>query len=74
MSSLCSRPFSKFVTSENEILCSPEALDFLSKCLRYDHQERVTAKEAMSHDYFKPVREAAVVGEEKVTEEKKSDL
>lgn len=54
-----SRPLVKFITPENEALCSPEAIDFLGKCLRYDHQERLTAKEAMAHDYFKPVREAA---------------
>ena len=27
--------------------------------LRYDHQERLSAKEAMSHMYFAPVLEAA---------------
>lgn len=26
---------------------------------RYDHQERLTAKEAMAHPYLAPVREAA---------------
>jgi casein kinase II subunit alpha len=31
---------------------SPEALDFLDKLLRYDHQERLTAREAMDHPYF----------------------
>ena len=30
--------------------------------LRYDHQERLSAKEAMAHAYFAPVREAAVRG------------
>ena len=34
---------------------SPEALDFLDKLLRYDHQERLTALEAMEHAYFFPV-------------------
>ena len=34
---------------------SPEALDFLDKLLRYDHQERLTAIEAMEHPYFYPV-------------------
>ncbi len=29
---------------------------------RYDHQERLSAKEAMAHAYFAPVREAAVRG------------
>lgn len=42
----------RFVHSENEHLVSAEALDFLDKLLRYDHQERLTAKEAMEHPYF----------------------
>ena len=37
-------------------------IDFVSKLLRYDHQERLSAKEAMSHPYFAPVREAAARG------------
>ena len=37
---------------------TPEALDFLDKLLRYDHQERLTAREAMEHLYFFPVKEA----------------
>lgn len=31
---------------------TPEALDFLDKLLRYDHQDRLTAREAMEHPYF----------------------
>lgn len=38
--------------SENQHLVSPEALDFLDKLLRYDHQSRLTAREAMEHPYF----------------------
>lgn len=38
--------------SENQHLVSAEAVDFLDKLLRYDHQERITAKEAMEHPYF----------------------
>lgn len=45
----------RFVHSENQHLVSPESLDFLDKLLRYDHQERLTAKEAMDHPYFFPV-------------------
>ncbi|KAK5156016.1 Casein kinase II subunit alpha' [Recurvomyces mirabilis] len=47
-----------FVTSENQRFISNDALDFLDKLLRYDHQERLTAKEAMAHQYFAPVRQA----------------
>lgn len=42
----------RFVHSENEHLVSPEAMDFLDKVLRYDHQERLTARESMEHPYF----------------------
>ena len=42
----------KFVHSENQHLVSREALDLLDKLLRYDHHERLSAKEAMEHPYF----------------------
>uniref|UniRef100_A0A4W3H969 non-specific serine/threonine protein kinase n=1 Tax=Callorhinchus milii TaxID=7868 RepID=A0A4W3H969_CALMI len=42
----------RFVHSENQHLVSSEALDFLDKLLRYDHQLRLTAREAMEHSYF----------------------
>lgn len=42
----------RFVHSENQHLVSPEALDFLDKLLRYDHQARLTAREVMEHPYF----------------------
>uniref|UniRef100_A0AAR2JLF7 non-specific serine/threonine protein kinase n=1 Tax=Pygocentrus nattereri TaxID=42514 RepID=A0AAR2JLF7_PYGNA len=45
----------RFVHSENQHLVSTEALDFLDKLLRYDHQARLTAREAMEHPYFYPV-------------------
>nr|GMD98686.1 casein kinase II subunit alpha-2-like [Ipomoea batatas] len=41
------KPWSKFITTENQHLAVPEAIDFVDKLLRYDHQERPTAKEAM---------------------------
>jgi len=41
----------------NEHLVSEEALDLLSKMLKYDHAERITPKDAMDHPYFKPVKE-----------------
>lgn len=50
------KPWTKFVTPENQHLVSPEGMDFIDKLLRYDHQERLTAKEAMAHPYFDPVR------------------
>lgn len=46
------KPWSRFITSENQRYISNEAIDFLDKLLRYDHQERLTAIEAQSHPYF----------------------
>ena len=51
------KPWHKFVNSQNEHLVSEEAIDMLSKMLRYDHAERITPKDAMEHPYFKPVKE-----------------
>lgn len=47
----------KFINNDNSMLCSNEALDLLGKMLVYDHADRILPKEAMSHDYFAPVRE-----------------
>ncbi|KAL7071898.1 hypothetical protein ACQ4LE_008491 [Meloidogyne hapla] len=47
----------RFVHSENQHLVTPEAIDFLDKLLRYDHQDRLTAREAMEHPFFYPVVE-----------------
>ncbi|KAK9061896.1 hypothetical protein SSX86_019080 [Deinandra increscens subsp. villosa] len=52
------KPWSKFMNADNQHLVSPEAIDFLDKLLRYDHQDRLTAKEAMAHPYFMQVRAA----------------
>ena len=51
------KPWTKFITSENQHLVTPEVMDFIDKLLRYDHQERLTAAEAMQHPYFAPIRE-----------------
>ncbi|CAM9735629.1 unnamed protein product, partial [Heterosigma akashiwo] len=50
------KPWQRFVTAENQHLVSEEAVDFVGKLLRYDHQERLTAREAMDHPYFAAVR------------------
>uniref|UniRef100_A0A914ZYA4 Casein kinase II subunit alpha n=1 Tax=Parascaris univalens TaxID=6257 RepID=A0A914ZYA4_PARUN len=47
----------RFTNRENRHLATPDALDLLDKLLRYDHQERLTAKEAMNHTYFFPLAE-----------------
>ncbi|GAU25107.1 hypothetical protein TSUD_157620, partial [Trifolium subterraneum] len=41
------KPWQRFINVENQHLTVPEAVDFVDKLLRYDHQERPTAKEAM---------------------------
>lgn len=51
------KAWSKFITTENRHLCNPEAIDLLSKMLIYDHAERITARDAMTHPYFAPVLE-----------------
>eukprot|EP00466_Bigelowiella_natans_P021385 jgi/Bigna1/57610/fgenesh1_pm.21_\ len=63
------RPWQHFIDKNNQALCPPEALDFLSKCLQYDHQLRPTCKEAMQHAYFKPIRDQ--IAAEEAEEEKK---
>ena len=50
------RPWERFINENNQHLVSNEFLDIIDKLLRYDHQERLTAKEAMQHPYFDPVR------------------
>ncbi len=50
------KPWNHFVTKDNQHLAHEQAIDFLDKLLRYDHQERLTAQEAMQHPYFAPVR------------------
>jgi len=50
------KPWESFITEQNKHLCSPAALDLLSKCLVFDHQERPTCEEAMAHPYFAQVR------------------
>ncbi|KAK3829171.1 MAG: casein kinase II catalytic subunit [Benniella sp.] len=53
-----------FVVPDNQHLVTDAALDLLGKLLRYDHQERLTAAEAMDHAYFDPVRARATSGVE----------
>ncbi|KAH7567510.1 hypothetical protein JRO89_XS07G0084200 [Xanthoceras sorbifolium] len=52
------KPWSRFINTDNQHLVSAEAVDFLDKLLRYDHQDRLTAREAMAHPYFYQVRTA----------------
>lgn len=54
-------PWTRFVTPEMARVANAEAMDLLDKCLRFDHQERPTAAEAMLHPYFDPVRNLATL-------------
>lgn len=49
--------FETFINDRNRETANGQAIEFLSKLLKYDHQERLTAKEAINHPYFDPVRE-----------------
>ncbi|KAJ3093226.1 Casein kinase II subunit alpha [Quaeritorhiza haematococci] len=46
------KPWYEFVTWSNGDLARDDALDLLEKLLQYDHEERLTAAEAMSHPFF----------------------
>ena len=51
------KTWDKFINNDNKDLCTPDALDLLSKMLIYDRAERITPKEAMEHPYFNSVKE-----------------
>ncbi|BAO39557.1 casein kinase II subunit alpha' [Kluyveromyces marxianus] len=46
------KPWSYFI-SDNTPLAVDEIVDLIDHLLRYDHQQRLTAKEAMDHKFFK---------------------
>jgi casein kinase II subunit alpha len=46
-----------FINSNNKYLISEEALNLLDKLLKFDQEERITAKEALLHPYFKSLFE-----------------
>ncbi|KAM7542995.1 hypothetical protein Aperf_G00000017336 [Anoplocephala perfoliata] len=48
-------PLESFISENNRDTATPTALDLLRKLLRYDHRERLTAKEAMDHPFFQGV-------------------
>jgi casein kinase II subunit alpha len=49
------KPWKSFITPENEKLCTVDALDLLGKLLVFDHSKRITASEALEHQYFKDI-------------------
>jgi serine/threonine protein kinase len=46
------QPWTRYTTPDTLPFFTPEAVDLLEKLLRYDHQERLTAREAQAHAYF----------------------
>lgn len=51
------KSWDSFVTPKNQDVATPEAIDLISKCIVYDHTERISAEEAMKHPYFDEVRQ-----------------
>lgn len=47
------KPWSKFKAVYNEVYFTDDAIDLLSKMLLIDPTRRITAKDAISHEYFK---------------------
>lgn len=52
------KPWSKFVTNENEQFATQQAIDLVDKMLVMDHWERITTVDAMKHNYFDEVRDS----------------
>ncbi|KAF9464996.1 kinase-like domain-containing protein [Collybia nuda] len=53
-------PWTRFITADIQHLANADALDLLDKLLRYDHRERLTARETQAHVYFNSVRLEAI--------------
>jgi len=49
------KDFSKFIDSKNQEVATKDAIDLISKLLKYDPEERLSAKEAMEHPFFADV-------------------
>lgn len=50
------KPWEKLVDHKNESLATKEAQDLVSKLLVYNPDQRLTAKAALSHNFFDSVR------------------
>jgi len=48
--------WSIFINEENRDLATKEAVDLVDNLLRYDHQTRLTAEEAMNHPFFSKLK------------------
>eukprot|EP00826_Nyctotherus_ovalis_P006412 TRINITY_DN11513_c0_g1_i3.p1 TRINITY_DN11513_c0_g1~~TRINITY_DN11513_c0_g1_i3.p1 ORF type:complete len:172 (-),score=35.90 TRINITY_DN11513_c0_g1_i3:130-645(-) len=47
------QPWKAFKNEENEVNVTEDAIDLLSQMLTIDHTIRITAKDALTHPYFK---------------------
>ncbi len=47
------KEWNSFINSKNKYLINDEALDLLDKLLKFDQAERINAKDALKHPYFK---------------------
>ncbi|KAJ8924982.1 hypothetical protein NQ315_001147 [Exocentrus adspersus] len=50
------KSWQRFVNTEHEYLITDHAINLLESLLKIDHMERISAREALSHKYFAPVR------------------
>lgn len=51
------KPWIKFRNEENAHLFHPDAIDLIDRMIVYDHQKRISAKDALAHPFFDSVRE-----------------
>lgn len=50
------KPWNSWINDSNKHLATREAVDLISKLVVCDHTKRLTAREAMEHPFFDPVR------------------
>ena len=53
MKDYAKKSWDEYINEKNKYLISEDALDLLNKLLEIDHQKRITAKDALNHNYFK---------------------
>ena len=51
------KEWKSFINSNNKYLINDEALDLLDKLLKFDQEERINAKDALKHPYFKDLNQ-----------------
>jgi len=68
------KPLDLFINNVNKHLATSDAIDLLSKLLVVDHNERLSAKEAMAHPYFDPVRDFVVQQHDQLAAQLKEEI